>query len=400
MSAEVLTDTPEIYDQVEQLLGEAQGFTNGWIVNRIRDDQAVDAYIPIGKIDTGEIPVDPKNVERLLGLMIDYAKKSGGTGQRDPIVVGHVRGEALYTMDGFHRCAVQRARNIPLLHCTVEPNLTYEQVVNRRLEYANTHPEVEFARQVELVQSIWERTPWSAHLPNVLTAFRAVQDDYALDRSAAADASLIDKLPNDIYDAICAWVYDLSKTWGYTPKEIRDNLAKGEGFSPELMRLVYQRTGKPPVGRIGLSHVEVITEVYPGEEDIQKVLVDTIIRHELTIPQSRVLVETVESGSPLTDVDALGIIMDLNIRDLKAKSSVKNAKKTPSRNNNQGRISLFNPETARLLSADEFLKIISDTLPEVLATLEDDTPSREVIDSALNISLQLANFVAETAENS
>ncbi len=398
IAGEASVEGAELSRQVEQILGEPVGFTDGWSINRIREDGAIDAYIPRQRLDVEGIPVDPLNVDRLIGLFNDYAKETGGTGQRDAIVVGHVRSEALYTLDGFHRYDVQGLRGVGIMHCTLEPNLTYEQVVQRRLEYANTHPEVEFPRQVELAQSIWERTAWSETIPNVLTAFRAVQEDYALDRASAADVPLIDSLPEDTYAEICEWVRTLAKSWGLSPKEIREKLSESEGFDRELMRFVYQRPGRPPAGRIGLGHIAVITETYPGEPDLQGIIVEEIIKHELTIPESRKLVDEIESGAPITAADARSIIMGIDVRSLKRQTRKKIGGTSRAARTEGRSLSIFSEEHARQLTIGEFLGMLDKTLPEVIEASEASPLSPSELDMALNLSLQLADLVAAAAE--
>src|SRR3989344_1110249 len=242
--------------EVAELLGMPTEAIAGWDINRIREDGAIDANIPLDQMDVAGVPTDPKNVKRLVALFDERAAEVGGTGQRDPIVIGHVPGDGLYVLDGFHRHETQVLRGVTHLHSTVEPNLTYDQVVQRRLEYANTHTEIEFARQVDWVQSAWERTPWSDTIPSVLTAFRAHQDDYAEEETD--DVALIDSLEDDVYEQIRNWVATQSRAWNLTPRQIRENLAKVEMFDKELLPLVYKGPGQPPTGRIGLRHVEVI----------------------------------------------------------------------------------------------------------------------------------------------
>lgn len=318
-------DQSLIRRQVAEMLALDEEAIADWRIHRIRDDGLIDADIPLDCIDVQGVPVDEANVHRLMGLLDTYEAEVGGTGQRDAVVIGNVRGEAAYMVDGFHRHAAQTVRGKQYINAVVEPDLTYEQVVKRRIEYAHTHTEIEFARQVEWMQSVWERTDWAGQLPNVLTAFRAFQSDYALHKTD--DVALIDGLTDEDYQHIRHWVKTKSEEWGYTPAQIRERLALVESFDPELMKLVYQRKGTPPEGRIGLGHVEVITETYGGEFDMQKVIAEAIIAHGLTIAEAKLLIEKAESTGPISSEDLLEALSDVDIEELKLELT---AKKKPS----------------------------------------------------------------------
>lgn len=293
----------------------------GWHINRIRPDGAIDAEVPLASIDVDAVPTDPENIERLIGLFDEYAEEAGGTGQRDAVVIAHVPGEGFFMVDGFHRHGVQTQRGEPRLNGVVEPNRTYEQVVKRQLEYARKHPEVEFARQVEWMQSVWDRSELSEQIPNVLTAFRAFQDTYADNKTD--DVELIDALSDADYEAVREWVKEKSQEWGYTPKQIREKLARAESFDPELMQLVYQKKGNPPEGRIGLGHVEAVTEIYGYEFEIQKEVVQLVVEHQLTVAQTQLLIGKIENHSPATAAQVRKIAKSIDIRAIRAESRIR-----------------------------------------------------------------------------
>lgn len=310
-----------LHQQVAGILDVHPDSIADWHINRIRDDGAIDAEVPLTTIDVEGVPTDPRNVEELIKRFDKYEQEVGGTGQRDAVVIGHVPGEAFYMVDGFHRHEVQTLRGKPALHATVEPNLTYEQVVKRRLEYARTHAEIEFARQVDWIQSAWERTPMSEQIPNVLTAFRAFQEDYA--HYKTDDVEQIDALSEQEYATVCEWVAQSSRDWGYTPREIRENLARAESFDPELMQLVYQKKGVPPEGRIGLGHVEAITETYPGEFDFQQEIVSMVIDHQLSVAQTKILIDKIEAHSPSTLANLQKVVKGIDISNIRAEGRTK-----------------------------------------------------------------------------
>jgi len=306
----------ELLDRAAEILGIDVTEISGWHINRIRPDGLIDADVPLLDLNVECVPTDPVNVEDLIQKFNEYEAERGGTGQRDAVVVGHVPGDAFYLADGFHRHEVQRIRGKEVLNATITPNLTYEEVVKLRIEYAKTHPEIEFARQVEWMQSVWEDSPWCSEIPNVLTAFRAFEDDYA-DKYESDEVEKIDALDDLAYESICDWVKQKSKEWGYTPKEIREKLAKAECFDPELMRLVYQRQGKAPEGRISIAHVEVITETYANEFDFQAAVVGLVISHRLTVAQTKLLIDKIEENSPSTVQALMQVVESINIDDIK-----------------------------------------------------------------------------------
>lgn len=386
------TEDPQI--QLRYTVAEFMGVTyeavGRWHINRIREDGAIDAYLPLDEIQVAGVPTDPGNVNYLVRLLDERTKEVGGSGQRDPVVIGHVPGEGLYMLDGFHRHEAQTIREQTHLHATVEIGLTYEQVVNRRLEYARVHTEVEFARQVEWMQSVWDRTPWCTQIPNVLTAFRAFQEDYALYRTQ--DVPLIDALSDTEYDQICQWVSARSKEWGYTAAEIRKNLARVESFDKGMMHLVWQKNGVPPAGRIGIQHVELLSKVYGGEFDLQQAVVKIIIENELTVAQAEELVRILEQGNPVyaTDIDL--IARDIDFLALKLIKAKKASQKKNGRHYNP---SSLDREALGNLSVSDALASIRVQLPRIADEIISGNPSKEDVDHALEISLTLTEAVAQ-----
>lgn len=288
-----------LLQRAAEVLGVKTSELKGWKINYISSEGLINAEIPIDAVDATGLPTDPLNLDDLIVLLQEFEEEmGGGTGQRDPVVVCHVPGEAFYLVDGFHRHEAQALRGKSTLLATIEPNKTYEQVVKRQLEYTTTHAEVEFARQVLLMQSVWERTEWAAQIPQIMTAFRAVKEDYAYD--GTDDVELINDLSDKDYADICNWAKKMSKEWGYTPKEIREQLALSESFDPNLMFYVYQKKGTPPEGKIGRGHIEPITEIYAGEFDFQARVVELIIEHHLTIAQTRAVLHEIENSNTVS----------------------------------------------------------------------------------------------------
>ncbi len=308
----------DLIAEAVSIFGVAPAELAGWDIWRIRNDGLIEATVPLDQIQTEGVPTDPRNVEELVKDLDKTAKQRGGTGQRDPAVVCHVPGEGFFLVDGFHRHQAQLQRGEESLLVTVEPNQVFDTVVARRLYYAKNHTEIEFARQVEWMQENWDRTEWKSILPNVLTAFRAADVEYFADEPT--ERALIDGLSDEQFEGVSEWVRTKSKEWGYTPKQIREKLAKAEGFDPELMQLVYQKQGKPPEGRIGLGHVEVISEVYPGEYDLQAIIVDFVTGHGFSVPFTRLVLEQVERHNTSSPKKLKQAIAKINIRELRTSS--------------------------------------------------------------------------------
>lgn len=379
--------------EVAGLLGVTAKALAGWEINRIREDGAIDANIPLDQMDVAGVPTDPKNVKRLVGLFDERAEEVGGTGQRDPIVVGHVPGDGFYVLDGFHRHETQTQRSVSHLHSTVEPNLTYDQVVQRRLEYAHTHPEIEFARQVEWVQSAWDRTQWSETMPSVLTAFRAFQDDYAEEETP--DVEVIDNLEEDVYEQVRTWVATQSRAWGLTPRQIRENLAKVEMFNRDLLPLVYKGPGQAPAGRIGLSHVEVITGTYAGEVDIQQAVVDLVVNERLNAGQTASMIRQIEDSAPMTPADVRKAAKKIDFVELKG--TKERSRPAGFGNVSSGRVAVrAEVEVEPTVSA--MLSDMRGRLPEIQADAEEGNWGAKDKDNALEISLVFAEILAQATE--
>ena len=378
-------------DHVATLLDVRASDLAGWHINRVRDDGAVDAYVPICDLSVEGVPVDPLNVERLVKLFDKRAKEKGGTGQRDPIVVGHVPNEAFYVLDGFHRHAVQEIRGQSHLHATIELNLTYEQVVQRRLEYAATHPEVEFSRQIEWIQSAWQRTEWVEDIPNVLTAFRAIQEDYA--HAKTDDVELIDALTEAEYAQICTWVMRMSKEWGLAPAEIREKLASVESFDPELLPKVFKRKGPTPLGRISLQHVAVIKSTYPGEFDMQGAIVDIVATHGLSSQQTALLIDELEMQKPVSIEDLTKAAAGVDFIALKAQTR-KSGNRIVRSGSVEGRDF---PTVPTGQTVSQVLAYIRGQLSFITEEAMSGKLTAEDLDNALEVGVTLAELVAVIA---
>lgn len=366
---DTLSGSPEtmqhqLKHEVAAIFDEPLDLLEGWTINRIRPDGAVDAYVPLDQLSVMDVPTDPVNIDWLVGLFNKRAAEVGGTGQRDPVVVGHVYDDAFYMLDGFHRHTVQEIRGESHLHATVEPNLTYEQVVKRQIEYTQGHPEIEFARQVEMIQSLWDKTPWKGLMPNVLTAFRAFQDDYAL-VSEQGEIGLIDSLSDEVYQQVRVWVASTCKDWGLTPKEIREKLLQIEGFDPRLATRIYTKKGKTPEGKISLGQVEVIRDIYPGEVDLQDAIVDVVISRGLSVEQTKKLVEIVEADEPVYPEDIRTTVEGIDFGNLK--SSVKSSKM-------QGNRTLGSVRYSRMSTGLELESTLEEGTIDVLRAIHQALP--------------------------
>ncbi len=302
--------------QAAENLGEDLSYIDGWHINHITLEGFIDAEVPIPIIKADDVTVDPATVDDLVEKFNEHEAEFGGTGQRDPGVLGHVPGEGNPLIDGFHRKRTQEVRGKPTLHVIVRPRMTYEEVVKLRLEYAAKHTSIVLPRQVEWVQSAWDRTPWAKKIPNVLTAFRAIKPDYADFRTP--DVKDIDALSNADYDAICAWTKDMCRAWKLKPDDVRKNLSLADGLAPDLLKLVYQRKGSPPAGRLGTGHVEAILETYAGEEDIQRVIVQSVFNFGLTIRETKHFIDAVEEHYPQTAADVSQAIEEIDIRHIRS----------------------------------------------------------------------------------
>lgn len=371
----------EALDRLE--LSEAD--IEGWEINRVREDGAIDALVPLSQIDITGVPTDPRNTARLIELFDERAAEVGGTGQRDPVVVGHVPGETFYMLDGFHRHETQTSRGVTYLHATVETGLTYEEVVKRRLEYAYTHPEIEFARQVEWMQSVWERTPWAEDVPNVLTAFRAFGDDFEFELTD--DSDLLRGLDQEIYKQISEWVQTQSKEWNYTPTQIRENLARVESFDRGLMHLVYKGKGAPRVGRISLKHVDAITATYPGEFDLQRSVVNLVIGYDLSVAQTEELIKKLEEDDPVYPDDIQRTAQQIDFLGLK---KVRTVRRRLGRDTNTRVPTAFEERPT-----PEILQVIREMLPEIQASAFSGEWGAEDVDNAMEITMVLSETLAQ-----
>lgn len=382
--------------EVAAILGEPVRALGGWVINRVREDGVIDAHIPLGQLDVSGVPLDLENVKRLVGLFDERAAEVGGTGQRDAVVVGHVQRDGFYMLDGFHRHETQTRRGVPLLHSTVEPKITYDQVVQRRLEYAHDHPEIEFAREVEWVQGAWERTPWHELMPDAITAFRALKKDYA--DEGTEDVALLDSLSEEEFQQVREWVTTQSAAWGYTPRQIREKLAHVEFFAKDLVPLIYRGAGLPPTGRIALTTVDAITETYAGEYQIQGAVVSLVLKHGLNAPQTRVLISKLEDQNVLSAAAVRRVAKSIDFDRIKASSRA--SRETTSRpgfgvysRGISGAREAHEDETV-----GETLSYVRGLLPNIQADAESGNWGRKEINDALEISVVLAETVAKVSK--
>lgn len=363
----------------------AEEITQKLIINRIRDDGAIDAYVPLGEIDTGNVPIDPGNLKIVKDLLEERSRETGGTGQRDPVVIGYVQREGLFLLDGYHRYAAQEERGIDKLHATVELMPRFDDVVKRRLEYARTHKKIAFARQVGWIQELWDRTDWSEQIPNVISAFRACRDDYAFDRSE--DVALIDSLSDKDFSSVRNWLREHCDEWSLGINDFFEELKTVEGISSNLVPLIFSQAGKVPPGRIGRSSAEAVVEVYPGEYDIQEAVVKRIIDHKLSKDQVKTFLDYLENNTPLSaeDVDRLSAAIDFN--------RLSTAKKFQT-NHRRNRISQQRMETMNAIDVVQMLR-------HIISELHDASVSNTLTDGDLdNIKAVYAGLGAIILRNS
>lgn len=401
-SKEQLITDPLLQFVAEKIQEPAEDLS-AWKINRIRDDGAVDLYLPHEQIDSEGVPLDEGNIEYLIDLFDERAAETGGSGQRDAVVAGHVIGRGVMMLDGFHRKEVQSRRGVDYLHVTLELGLTYEDVVRRRLEYAKTHPEILFSRQVAWVQEVWEETEWCELIPNVLTAFRAFDESYSFGNGS--DVEQIESLNDEQFYAIRRWVKDKSSEWGYSPLEIRENLARVEGVDPELIHLVVNQRGKPPEGKIGLSQLDVVRKTFPGEGDLQLAFANLIIQYQLTIAGCEALADILIDANVMFGDDVIKAVEGVDLTRI-GKTKQKGSGRTFNHSNpiNSSPANVHNaPLTPTIATEFDHSTSVGDLLSRaismaeyVLASVDLSKPNKAEIVKA---SLQRAERLGELAKS-
>jgi excisionase family DNA binding protein len=240
----------------------------------------IECNVPLSLICTEDVPVNYEHVQRLAASIREESDKTqDGTGQLSPILLGEVNNEGLlYIIDGFHRCAALKEAEVDVAHATIRQS-TWDDVIDLRILTARTHKTVQFARIVDWVNDSWARTPWSGKLS-------AAQAFYLYRHP---DSRWRDIAPKDV-EGIMDWVEVKSTLWKASASTIQSHLSVAGVADPELVKEARNSPRGDRMTRITPGHLKVIAKGLPLRFDIQRLVANTAVQQNLTIPETRSLV--------------------------------------------------------------------------------------------------------------
>jgi hypothetical protein len=262
-----------------------------------REGGLVEAYVPIDLIRLEDVPVDQAHVADLAASMRKKAQKYGGTGQQSPSLVAYVPGcEQLLITDGFHRAEALRQNGATEVYTTIKLESTMEEVLDDRIEAANKHKSVKFARQIEWVEQAWALTPWSG--------FIATEQAFALAAAKTQPDSSIGLEPDDMA-TIREWVDKKCAQWGSKPKTIYNNLSIAGIADPELVKEARADQDPGQLTYITPSHLDVIARTLPLNYRLQTAAANVAKAQNLSIQHTKKLVNRMVNARTPMKLEAI-----------------------------------------------------------------------------------------------
>lgn len=192
-----------------------------------REGGLIEALVPTELIDHEEVPVDNVHVQEIVASMQKESRTRGGTGQHTPTFIGEVAGLPKFLIiDGFHRDSAVVQLDLPTVRSTIRLNSTMEDIIDLRIEAANMHASVGFARSVEWIEDAWRRTEWAKRGISALQAF-------GLTKSVRMGPLL--GLSDDEVVSIQLWAVKKCEQWRMPHTTVYNHLNTAAQAAPELI---------------------------------------------------------------------------------------------------------------------------------------------------------------------
>ncbi len=249
-----------------------------------RDGGIAEAFVPVRLVLSEDVATDTTHVDELATSIRAEAESHGGTGQLSPILLGEVPGhDQFFIIDGFHRFAALAANGEETAYATIRPNCTLDDIYDLRILTATMHKSVQFARIVEWVNELWDRTEWAGQL-DVAQAFGLIN------RVGSGKHFGVD--PTQLGN-IAAWIDDKCTKWHISSTTIYNHLSIAKIADPELVQRARTNKSGREMLTITPQHLGVIAKESPGQFDVQRHIANLIVEHRLTVPRTRSLMSGV-----------------------------------------------------------------------------------------------------------
>ncbi len=249
----------------------------------VRDGNLIEAMVPMGMIDQSEVAVDEGHVVELAESMKEEKGKGVAGGQLNAVLLAHVlQQDDLSILDGFHRTAALERTQHDKIFATIRINTSLEEVGDLRILTANSHSSVSFSRIHAWVSDAWSKTPWSNRI-DAAQAFSIANNKKQSGRNLG--------LSQEETDAVRAWTLQKCEQWHVSAFKIYDVMRISEAADPDLVQQARSRASGHELLALTPIHLREIALTYPGHHDIQNALSVVVISNNLTVPETKKLLE-------------------------------------------------------------------------------------------------------------
>lgn len=255
----------------------------------VRENGAVVGQIPFELIDTTEVPLRELHVNHIKGLIDESAERFGGDGQDQPLETGMIPGvDLLKIADGFHRSKAQQRRGMTEVFAGVLRS-SWDDLYNSRIPNALNsfdHKAIRFARVVIWMNEIWELTGFPEHM--------TLEQAALLAGMGGSGAGL--KVTPDVREASNEWIGSHSNAWNLAPMTIHSHVKIASDVDPELISVTQERQRGDEITGPNQEMIKVLSEQIPKNYELQQMVVDAAVDHQLDPRRVRALCEHIKNA--------------------------------------------------------------------------------------------------------
>lgn len=276
-------------------------YARGVEILGMKDDGSVLAPTPFEVIDNTEVPVRERHVRHLMKLLDRRAAKFGGEGQEQPVQLALIPGvDKLKISDGFHRSKAQQRRGEAGVFAGTLLSDWDELYDSRILNTdAEQHQHIRFARVLIWMNEIWELTGYPEHMS---------LEQATLLVGLEGKGNRVSSDP-EVVEAAKGWVTNKSEIWNLSPMTIHGYLRVRGAVDPELLEITRTKEDGELEGPTQ-DIVKVLAEKIPNNYELQQMVVDAAIDHNLGTAYVRTVCEQVqycanngEAGEVIAGID-------------------------------------------------------------------------------------------------
>jgi hypothetical protein len=254
-----------------------------------------ECVVPMSRIEDIDAPLDERKLEALRQDLESNRSRRGGSGQKSPVRLGYVIGEAQFrVIDGFHRFATLRELGDDQIYATVE-QVDLEELLDDRIRNANMHEGIKFARMGTWMHEVWALSPFADKLPNITSAFSMAHFHNDQKRSGKN----LGLTPEDA-EAIVAWARAKAEIWGTTVITVYNVLQVSSQVAPELVQKVrHNRRGSPVTkDHVNQATVTALAARLADRHEHQRLVLEAARMHGLSTVQIKQLSTEIAPMSP------------------------------------------------------------------------------------------------------